>query len=271
MKQLDTLIIGGASITASPWFTWADIVCEILRPRRIINLSARGTGNYYIGLSCIDAVLQSDPGNSLCMPMFTCIDKFDMYLGPEKTKQYINEKHKPLSINGKPARPTEFSFWSTGSHWPLVKQHYQQHFFDVDIAGANHILLFHSLQALCQNRDVDIVPLFDMQIWNYLESQMNNYVSNGTDIDTQDFLEKPLISKVSSMLDSKWFEFESLIQHAMNNNLPIYNDINKLHPPSGVHLSWVNQWIKPVLEGKWKCHNVPDHYLNKIKEYSEQW
>jgi len=271
MKQLDTLIIGGASITASPWFTWADIVCEILKPRNVINLSARGTGNFYIGLSCIDAVLNSDAENTLCMPMFTCIDKFDMYLGPEKTKQYINEKHKPLNINGQIAEPNNFSFWSTGSHWPMIKQQYQDHFFDVDIAGANNILLFHSLQTLCQSRNVDIVPVFDMQIWNYLEHQMNEYVINGTTIDTQNFLEKPLISRVASMLDSKWFEFESLIQHAMNHDLPIYNDINKLHPPSRVHLSWVNQCIEPLLEEKWNCYPVSEHYIKKINKFSQQW
>ena len=57
MKKIDTLIISGASITSSPWFTWADIVTEILQPRTVINLSARGTGNYYIVLSCLKALL----------------------------------------------------------------------------------------------------------------------------------------------------------------------------------------------------------------------
>lgn len=271
MKPVDVLIISGASMTASPWFTWADIVYEILQPKKIINLSARGTGNYYIALSCINAILDSTSQNVLCMPMFTCIDKFDMYLGPEKTAEFAGEKHRPLDLLGQPAQARSFSFWSTGSHWPLVKQTYFDNFFDTDIACVNNMLMFHSLDKLCQDRGVDLFPVFDMDIWQYLERDINAYVTQAHPIQNRDLLRQPLSSNISAIMDDKWIDFTSLIQYAIENDLPVYNDINKLHPPSAVHWDWVRTCILPGLQQRFQCHDISPRFMQQLENFSKEW
>lgn len=271
MKKIDTLIISGASITASPWFTWADIVEQIIQPNHTINISARGTGNYYIALSCINTILKNNLSNTLCMPMFTAIDKFNMYLDTEKTKQLIHEKHPPVTLNGQSARADEYSFWSTGSHWPLIKQGYRDNFFNTDIACTNTILMFFALDNLCKQRNIDLIPLFDMNIWNYTEQAINEHVVHGTPLVEMNLVDQPLTKTVKTSLDKHWFEFVSLIQFALNNNLPIYNSINKLHPPSYVHYKWVNYWINPMLSERFICHTLDKSFIKKIQVFSGQW
>jgi hypothetical protein len=272
MKQLDTLIISGASITSSPWFTWADIICEILKPKRIINLSARGTGNYYISLSCINAILNSElPSSTLCIPMFTCVDKFDMYLDQADTEMFSKEKHKPINLTGQAAELDKFSFWSTGSHWPLVKEQYLNNFFNIDISCTNNMLMFYALEKLCKEQHVDLLPVFDMDIWSYTEQEMNDYLQSGTPLTTKNFTSQPLASNIKPLLSNQWFEFVSLIGFAMKNNLPIFNSINKLHPPSHVHLDWVQNCIYPLLSQQYHCHPIESSFIKKIELFSKKW
>ncbi len=270
-KKIDTLIIAGASITSSPWFTWADIVIEKLKPKKVINLSTKGVGNYYIALSCINAILNSKLTNALCMPMFTTIDKFDMYIDKASTAQYIDEKHKPLNLKGQPALSNEFSFWSTGSHWPLIKNQYLNNFFNTDITCVNNMLIFYSLEKLCKDRNIDLFPLFDMNIWSYLEKDVNEHVINNAELVSTDFTSQPLASTIKPLLSSNWFNFTSLIQYAMDNGLPIYSKINKLHPPSNVHLDWAKQCIFPYLEATYQCYPLSRSFDEKIKVLSNEW
>lgn len=272
MKQIDTLIIAGASITSSPWLTWADVVTEILKPKKIINISARGTGNYYIALSCINSILNSKlHKNTLCMPMFTCIDKFDMYLDQQQTKIFTNEKHTPINLTGQPAAGSEFSFWSTGSHWPLVKQQYFDNFFNTDIACANNMLIFYALEKLCADKGVEFLPLFDMEIWNYTEKDMNEYFILNKPLERKNLLEQPLSKNIKMMLPDHWFNFTSLIGYAMENDLPVYNDINKLHPPSDVHVKWVLDYLNPLLEQQFKCYPLKEYFIKMIENFSQVW
>lgn len=271
MKQLDTLIISGASITASPWFTWADVVCEILKPKKVINLSARGTGNYYIALSCIKIILDLKPSNTLCLPMFTCIDKFDMYLSPAQTKNYINEKHKPITLRGTAASKSEFSFWSTGSHWPLIKQQYLDNFFDTDITCVNNMLIFNTLNQLCTQRGIDLFPLFDMEIWQYLEQDIVSHFTQGSVLRRTDFVNQPLSKNIKPILGQQWFDFMPLIKYAIDNQLPVYNNINKMHPPSNVHLSWVQNFVLPQLQQQFLCHELSQSFIRQLDNLTEKW
>jgi hypothetical protein len=272
MKQVDTLIIAGASITASPWFTWADVVIETLQPKRVINLSARGVGNYYISMSCTNAILNTEfSGNTLCMPMFTCIDKFDMYLDNVQTKSLLNEKHRPLDLRGNPAIDNDFSFWSTGSHWPLVKQQYLDNFFNTDIACVNNIMMFYALEKLCLDKGVDLMPLFDMEIWNYTEKDINEYFNAGTELVRRQLLAQPLTTNIKSLLSDSWVNFTSLIQYAMENNLPVYDTINKLHPPSDVHTQWAMSHVIPALEKEFVCNRPSQRFIEMTKQFSEEW
>ncbi len=271
MKKSKTLIISGASITASPWFTWADIVQEILKPDTTFDLSARGTGNYYIVVSCINLIVNQNISDAVCMPMFTNIDKLDLYLNSNDTINYINEKHGPLTLQGKQAKPGEFSFWSTGSHWPLKKQIYLDNFFDTDVACANTILSFFALQKLCQERNIELIPVFDSNIWDYLEQDLNKFVDEKLPLPNLNLLTQPFTERVKSLLDDTWYTGKSLIQYAIDNNLSFYSNIRKLHPPSDVHLKWVEQTLLPILNSKFECHELTRSFINKIENFSTVW
>lgn len=273
MKHVDTLIIAGASITSSPWLTWADAVIEMLQPKNVINLSARGTGNYYIALSCINAISTSKLGhNTLCIPMFTCIDKFDMYLDSALTAEYTGEKHPPLDINGQAAKPgADFSFWSTGSHWPLIKEQYRNNFFNTDISCVNNMLMFRALESVCSENNVDLMPLFDMDIWEYTENDINEYFVNSKPLTKTPLLEQPLSKNIKSILDARWFDFTSLIGYAMDNQLPVYDAINKLHPPSNVHLRWAKECVVPALEKQYAVLPISQRFINMTENLSSIW
>jgi hypothetical protein len=270
MKQVDTLIISGASITNSPWFTWADIVTEILQPRKVIDVSARGTGNYYIALSCINAILNTNADETvLCMPMFTNIDKFDMYIAKGSVEEFQTQKHPPLTLDGKFATKNTYGFWCTGSHWPEVKQLYQQNFYNNNISAINNILIFYSLSQLCQQRNCGLVPLFDSAIWQLLEKDLNELVL-GTPLEYKDFLASPEVAAVSKLLDQQWFDVVPLINYAIDHGLPFYNDVNKMHPPSEVHYQWVKKYVCHQLSN-YDQHQLSAGFMKKLQLFTSAW
>jgi len=269
-KTVDILIISGASITASPWFTWADILIESLKPKQVINLSARGTGNYWICLSLINSILNISPGkNVLCAAMFTNIDKFDMFLPDTKTQIYQGQKHRPLNLYGQQVSHGD-SFWCTGSHWPEDKSIYLENFFDTTISTINTMIAFNNLEKVCKEKNIDMLPLFDSYIWNILEKDLNAYVS-GTPLPDRNFLNEPMTQHFSQILDRKFLDFIPLINWAIENNFPFYNEINKLHPPSNVHLSWMKTNIIPMLQEKFCCHELDSRFIKMINHLSEEW
>jgi hypothetical protein len=269
-KQVDTLIISGASITASPWFTWADVLIEILQPKRVINLATKGTGNRWISLSLIDTIsaLPSDQC-VVCAAMFTNIDKFDMFLPNHKTHQYLNQKHPPIDLKGRYVKSGP-SFWCTGSHWPLEKEIYLKNFFDPVITAVDTMVIFNCLSQVCQQKNFDLIPLFDSYIWNIFEKDLNEFV-NGVPLPDRDILKDPMVNNFSKMLDKKFFQFVPLINWAIDNNLPYYNDINKMHPPSQVHLEWVKHTILSELQTRYQCNTISCEFSSMIKNLSQEW
>lgn len=269
-KQVDILIISGASVTASPWFTWADILIELLRPTRVINVSARGTGNQWITLSLINSIMAlNGRENVLCAAMFTNIDKFDMFLSKTKTELYLQQKHPPIDLNGKLVRSGP-SFWCTGSHWPDDKKLYLEKFFDSTIATINTISSFNNLAYVCEQQKIDLLPLFDSHIWNILETDLNEFVK-GVALPDRRFLEDALVSKFAATLDEKFMKFVPLINWAIDNNFPFYNETNKMHPPSHVHFKWVLENVIPDLRERYICHKLTPMFVNMIEKLSEEW
>jgi hypothetical protein len=270
MKRVDVLILSGASITASPWFTWADILIELLSPTHVINVSSRGTGNQWISLSLINSIMDLNrKENVLCAAMFTNIDKFDMFLSKTKTDHYLQQKHPPIDLNGKPVRSGP-SFWCTGSHWPDDKKIYLQNFFDLTMATINTISAFNNLAYVCNQQKTDLLPLFDSHIWNILEKDLNEFVK-GAALPDRRLSEDPLVSKFAATLDKKFMEFVPLINWAIDNNLPFYNETNKMHPPSYVHLKWVLENVIPDLRERYICHELRPMFINMIERLSKEW
>ena len=85
---VNNIIIGGASITDSPWFTWADFLTESTK-LPVVDLSSRGVGNEYIVASIVKN-LNKISKNSLVVVMLTNVDKFDWYV--ENAKFYELQK-----------------------------------------------------------------------------------------------------------------------------------------------------------------------------------
>lgn len=270
LKQVHTLIISGASITASPWFTWADVLIEILKPRKVINLAARGAGNRWISLSLINAIMQL-PSNQcvMCAAMFTGLDKFDMFLPESKTHKYLDQKHPPINLKGQYAKSGP-SFWCTGSHWPMEKKLYRDNFFDPVMAAIDTMMIFNSLSQVCQNKKVDLWPFFDSYIWNILEQDLNAFVE-GTALPDRNFLADPLTQNFSAMLDNQFLQFVPLINWAIEHDLPYYNDIHKMHPPSKVHLSWIKENIVPALASRYHLDVIGADFERMVDHMSEEW
>jgi len=272
MNTVDVLIIAGASITKSPWYTWADVAIEMLQPSTIIDVSAKGTGNYFITTSCINQIQQLNTKNKnvLVMPMFTNIDKFDMYLSSDETAHYAKEKHKPITLLGSESATDQYGFWCTGGHWPLIKQDYYDKFFNVEVTVLNTIMLFYSLQQACQHKQVSLVPLFDSDIWDVLELDINNFVTEKNNfLPKRRMLEYPVVKNFKSLLNNHWYEFESLIGFAHCNNLPFYSNTFKTHPPSQVHYEWYDTHIKDRVQFK---HREPSQsFIKKINDFANLW
>jgi hypothetical protein len=207
--------------------------------------------------------------NVLCAAMFTSLDKLDMFLSDEQTQMYRDQKHIPIDLKGKPVTGGP-SFWCTGSHWPLEKQLYLDNFFHPTIAAVDTIMIFNSLARVCEQKNIDLLPLFDSKIWNILERDLNASVK-GVAIPDMDLLADPLVRKFSYMLDSAFIEFVPLINWAMDNKLPYYNDIHKMHPPSNVHYEWFMQNIMPSLVAKYQITNTTPQFVCMIDRLSREW
>lgn len=272
MKTVDTLIISGASLTSSTWYTWADILVEVLKPKQVINLAAKGVGNYYISTSCINNLLENNyTGNVLCMPMFTSLDKFDLYVPPENISEFLTEKHKPVQINGNVSEPGTYGFWGTGVHWPGVKQLYKDNFYNSSITAVNTLLQFYTLETLCHSKSIELLPVFDNQIWQVSEEELLDSIDNKHPIRRNNLLEDPLVRPFVKLVGPKWIDFVPLITFAMENNLDFYNDINRLHPPSSAHLAWAQEYLLPILQKEYVCHPIAPHFIKKIETFSKAW
>lgn len=269
MYYVDNLIISGASVTNSPWFTWANHAEEYLQPKTVTNLSIKGCGNKFVALSLINHLLNSEiRSNTLVMPMFTCVDKLDLYVGPAQAHKLCNEKHPPINLDAEYCKDKQPGFWSTGSHFPGIKELYEKHFLDLDWMTTDTIFTIYNLIKVCDSLKVGLICLFDGDIWNHTERDYNQMVMGGT-CEPRRMLDGELAARYKNLLPDEIKQVDSLFEYALNKKLPIYNSICKLHPPSDVHLLWFNELILPKI--KFKIHALNQSYLSKVKKFSDEW
>lgn len=271
MKQLECLVIAGGSITNSPWFTWADHVQQLLQPNQTVNLAIKGCGNKFIALSLINQIIQrSIPAGSLIMPMFTMIDKFDQFVNSDRAQGLSKEKHPPITLESTYCKLSESGFWSTGSHFPLAKQLYKENFYDLDWFATDTILNIFSLQQVCNQYNLDFFPVFDSDIWNWTEEDYNK-IAQGENRPRRNILNGDLAQRFRSLLPESATHFVSLIEYARQNSMPIFNSVNKLHPPSDVHWAWTQSHVLPCFENRYVLHKINRSYISKIEEFTQEW
>lgn len=262
---VNNCVIAGASLTNSPWFTWADFLLESTQlPTE--NFSTQGAGNEYIVASLIKNQEKINQ-NSLVVVMFTNIDKFDWYVDHDKYRKLLNEKHQPKPISD------NSGFWCTGSWFPLDKQIYQELFYSQDYFCAKTVQQILLLWQLCQAKQCNLLILFDSPIWSYTEQLINKIGAEKLDPLAHGLeMSGPYFDMWKQQLDTGMLDNydRSLLGFCWNNKLAWHNQKMKGHPPSSSHFEFYNQVVRPDLEGVVKLHDL-DYLRAKMKKFDELW
>jgi len=237
--MIDKIFIFGASNTQSMWWTWKDFL-EIESDIVINDLSRKGVGNTYMINSLID---QSFDENSLIIGMLTNVDKFDWYVEGEKYHHLCSEKHPPIAVG------PNSGFWCTGSWFPLEKQYYLEHFYNLDYFAAQTVQQICLLKYLAAQRACKLEIYFDSPIWSYTEQDLNQMVISDQNIPSRRLLDLPLTKKWSKLLDSNEINHydSSLIGYCWKKKLPWANNFYKGHPPSSSQWQFYQEVVRPRL------------------------
>lgn len=265
------LCISGASISRCPWLTWVDCLIETLRPVRVTNHSCKGAGNQYIISSALHA-LHNKPDNKFLAIMLTNFDKYDMWVSGQQCQDLQGEKHPPHWINGQPA--LDQGFWCTGSHFPLIKQHYQEHFFNIDLSAAQDLNQTLGLIKYCQEFDIPCLVMFDSPAMSYSEQQINRWYRY-QEIPTPLMIKQSLLVQPAwSVLKSHLVDESGLIGFCMDNNLPWYNSVYGPHPPSISHYHYFQQQVLPWIRSHYpwvELQNLDEVFVSMIDRMTDKW
>jgi len=260
--MIKKIVVFGASITSSPWWTWKDFL-EMESGLPVIDLSQRGAGNEYMANSLLDVDIDE---HTLVVGMLTNVDKFDWYVEDEQFRDLQQEKHQPIPV-GKNS-----GFWCTGSWFPGKKEIYKENFFSLDYFCTKTIQQTLLIKSICKDRGSRVEVFFDSPVWNYSEQQLNNWAEHGKALEKVYMLDFPLSSKWKILLDDRCTNLydTSLIGYCIKNNLSWHNRFYKVHPPSSSHWRYYNDIMKPVLQKELLL--VPQKNIQeKIDEMDRLW
>ena len=264
--SINKIIVGGASISNSPWFTWVDFL-ENETDINLINLSRRGAGNEYIVSSIAKEAYILDP-NTVVIVMLTNIDKFDWYVEGQQFLELQTEKHRPLSIS------ETSGFWSTGSWFPLKKEYYRDYYYTDDYFCTKSIQQILLLQTICNNAGAKLEILFDSPIWTHVEQELNLIGKQQLNSDdfTHNFLSRPLSKIWANSLSTELQNVynDSLIGFCWNHGLAWYNQHYNVHPPSSSHYKYYQEIVRPKLS-KYLTLNPDLGIDKKIKKFDDLW
>jgi hypothetical protein len=262
---VNNLIIGGASITDSPWFTWADFLTESTK-LPFIDLSSRGVGNEYIVASIVKNV-DKITKNSLVVIMLTNVDKFDWYVENAKFCELQKEKHQPKIISEKSG------FWCTGSWFPDDKAIFKELFYSYDYFCVKTLQQIILLNQICNSKECNLLILFDSPIWQYPEQTINQIGLEGLDPLSLDLdLTLPYFDQWKSLVHTSIINNTdtSLLGFCWQKNLQWYNSIQKGHPPASSHYKFFQQIINPAISNIIDIHDLNFLY-NKIDKFDQLW
>lgn len=264
-NTINNLVIAGASITNSPWFTWADFLQESTG-LHCQNFSSKGSGNEHIVASLVKHQDKINK-NSLVVVMFTNTDKFDWYVEGDKYFELQKEKHQPRPIS------QNSGFWCTGSWFPLDKSVYRELFYSHDYFCVKSVQQIMLLTQLCIAKQCKLLILFDSPIWKYSEESINNIGKMNLD-PYKNFVknELPYFDLWKKLLDPSLVnnDKDSLLGFCWNNNLPWYNKRMKGHPPSSSHYAFFKQVVEPKISDLLEIKNI-DFLSNKIQKFDNMW
>jgi hypothetical protein len=266
-NDIKRIVILGASITSSPWYTWKDYV-EVETNLKCYDLSARGVGNEYLAhnLMANEDLLDEQ---TLVLCMLTSFDKFDWYVTGQRYIDLQVEKHKPRSVSA------SSGFWCTGSWFPLEKDIFKQTFYDEDYFCAKAIQQVLLMQKICQVKNSNLILFFDSPIWTLTEQAINHIKPDNqqTSISalSRDFLAQPLSSMWKQYIDQSLIDVQdsSLLGYCWKKGLLWYNEGVKCHPPSSSQWSFYQDIVKPSINQYVPTQDVD--LTKKIQTFDEKW
>lgn len=267
MNSIQKIFIGGASITASPWFTWVDFFKhESKLPIEVF--ASKGCGNEYI-VAKILTVRHSLGPDSLILVMLTNFDKWDWYVQNDQLKSLMNEKHQPKKIG------FNSGFWCTGSWFPGLKSLFRDYFYNEDYFCVKAIQQILILEKLCEITGSHLEIFFDSPIWSHTEQTINFIGQNNVDndYDLQDFLSGEYAKLYAPLLQKKYGDLatDSLIGYCWHHQLPWFNQKYGGHPPSSSHLAWYKQIARPRLS-RYLNLDICDKLMQyKVYKFDQIW
>ena len=261
MSEIKKIIVLGASLTDSNWWTWKDFV-EMDTGCKLVNLAKKGCGNEFMTHSLVKNKNLLDE-NTLVIAMLTSIDKFDWFVGVNEFNKLLNEKHAPIDF-GK-----HNGFWCTGCWFPGKKQIYHDNFYNEDYfvtKTIQQILLFERLSEIYKCK---IIITFDSPVWTYTEKELLSLSINETQ---NKLLSHTLSDHWAEVLNQEYVNItrKSLIGFCMIENLPWFDQHYKAHPPAGSHYKWYRNVLSVELQ-KYINFDFNDDYIEKIKTMDNLW
>lgn len=261
MNKVNKIIIGGASITNSPWYTWADFL-SIESGITPLDLCVRGAGNEYIVSSVVKNSAELTP-NTLVVVMLTSFDKFDWYVEGQKYQNLLKEKHTPKAVSD------HSGFWCTGSWFPGAKQAFSEQYYTHDYFCTKTIQQIMLLRQVCAVRGAQLCILYDAPIWTHTEQDINRIGAENLDPRelAQDYLGLPLTTLWAEFVSER---FESLIGYCWSHSLPWYNQTYKGHPPSGSHYEYYKHVVRPQVHDLIKLDHTA-RLTEMINQFDQHW
>jgi hypothetical protein len=265
-KSTVNIILGGASITNSPWPTWADAV-RYRYVAKHIDTSKKGLGNEAILLRMLDAAAQVHypDATTFLLPMLTNIDKWDWYVDQkDRIKKYDKEKHSLARIAN-----TQGGFWSTGSWFPLEKEIYKENFYSQDYFTLRSLQMLAMFKQICHRQGWKYLILFDSPIWSMTEAEVNQ----GKEIlHNHQLINTPLCQwfyQCSGAADNVYEP--GMLGFLYENKLPWFSEKWKCHPGPLSQLAFARQHVIPILDLELP-HNGDDHGLDyTISRMDKLW
>lgn len=243
MTSPDCVIVAGSSITTdTAWPTWATWLERRYQPP-LTNVSVKGMGNELILLRAVQAAQQYQ--SPLIVVQLTSVDKWDWHVEDSKLIDQINqEKHPIISLN--PKEP--HGFWSTGSHFPLWKQHYGENYFGIEYAMFHTLMLIQWFQMLCAQQGWQYYILLDSPIMSVTEQQLNlGYLTNN-ECWAHTLTQNTLCQTIASTINLDNIYTPGLIGYAHLNRLSWYSRRFKGHPGSLTHYRFMKDIVAPQLD-----------------------
>ena len=262
------IIFGGASITQSPWPTWADIVQEKYAGT-FFNTAVKGFGNEAIITSALHQAheIKNQPGTTIIVVMLTNIDKWDWYVDdPELVDKFSREKHTITKIDS----TSVGGFWSTGSWFPLEKQLFKAKFYSQEYFVMKTLQMIGLFQCVCQTQGWEGHIMFDSPIFSMLESEM----INGVEIEYQS-------NKLINTSTNRWLyeslDIEKTVYHpgligfCKDNHLPWYSSIYENHPGTRSQYEFAKKILFPLLDPLLTEKNSDSHLEQFVNIMDKLW